>query len=262
MRIAYCILKTKEELLSFTRSLEIEKVFFNPLSQCLYKYKIVPQSIKKQALKKHKDALGDNFLCKVPCNNVELAYRYGLGWLNVELSNGESLLLGTRLVSLKQGVLGARNITSKHFSPYVSGCEYCKGDEKIAVYDASIFVKDWNKSILEQDFFSVPLKLKLKTIVSKFKSEGLFDFEMPFNRLSQEHKNIFLHGFKAYKFLKVGGRKGAIGDYLAWNGLYAIIYENLWQLDDREQICASKHYIKCPFCDNGFKKEIGFYFVD
>lgn len=251
--------KTKDELFEFTKSLNIKKIFFNPFSQWLYKYKIVPQSIKKQVLRKYKNVTGDNFYAKVPLDNVELAYKYGLGWLSVEVNSGENLILGTRLINLEYGILGARNITPKTFSLYVNGCTYCKGGQKLAIYDTSLFISDWNKSILEQGFFSVPLKLKIKAIVACFKNEGLFDFCIPFNKLSQEHKEIFLHGFKAYKFLKVGGRENALGDYLVWNGLHAIIYENLWQLDNAEQIRASKHYTKCPFCHDGFKKEIGFY---
>ena len=253
--------KTKEELFEFAKTLDIKKIFFNPLSQWLYKYKIVPQSIKKQVIKKHKVAVGDDFLCKVPCDSVELAYKYGLGWLSVELKSGTSLVLGTRLVSLKKGILGARVITPKHFSLYVSGCDYCRGSGKIAAYNASLFVNDWDRSILEEGFLSIPLKLKLKTIISRFKSEGLFDFEIPFKSLSREHKDIFLYGFKAYKFLKAGGRENALGDYLAWDGLYTLIHENLWQIDSAEQIRASKYNVKCPFCDDGFKREIGFYFM-
>lgn len=254
--------KTKDNLLEFAKSLNIKKVFFNPLSQWLYKYKIVPQSIKNQVFKKYKNAIGDNLLCKVPCDNLELAYKYGLDWLNVELDNGENLYLGTRLISFKHGILGTRNITPKHFSLYISCCDYCKGDGKLAAYDTSLFVNDWNKSILEQGFFLTPLKPKIKTIISRFKHEGLFDFELPFNKLSQEHKDIFLYGFKAYKFLKTGGRENAIGDYLIWDGLHALIYKNLWQLDNKDQIYMSKHHIKCPFCNDGFKKEIGFYILN
>ena len=251
--------KTKQELLEFAKTLDIKKIFFNPLSQWLYKYKVVPQSIKKQVIKKHKMAVGDDFLCKVQCDSVELAYKYGLGWLSVELNGGASLALGTRLVSLERGILGARVITPKHFSLYVSGCGYCRGSGEIASYDASLFVNDWSRGILEEGFLSIPLKLKLKTIISRFKNEGLFDFGIPFKSLSLEHKDIFLYGFKAYKFLKAGGRENALGDYLAWDGLYAIIHENLWQIDSAEQIRASKHNVKCPFCDDGFKREIRFY---
>ena len=46
---------------------------------------------------------------------------------------------------------------------------------------------------------------------------------------------------------------------MSWDGLYAIIHENLWQIDGAEQIRASKHNVKCPFCDDGFKREIRFY---
>ena len=251
--------KTKKELFEFAKTLDIKKIFFNPLSQWLYKYKVVPQSIKKQVIKKHKMAVGDDFLCKVPCDSVELAYKYGLGWLSVELNGGASLMLGTRLVSLEHGILGARVITPKHFSLYVSGCDYCRGSGEIAAYDASLFVNDWSRGILEEGFLSIPLKLKLKTVISRFKNEGLFDFGIPFKSLSLEHKDIFLYGFKAYKFLKAGGRENALGDYLSWDGLYAIIHENLWQIDGAEQIRASKHNVKCPFCDDGFKREIRFY---
>lgn len=254
--------KTQDKLFEFAKSLNIKKVFFNPLSRWLYKYKIVPQSIKKQIFKRYKNITGDNFLCKVPCDSVELAYKYGLGWLNVELDSGENLILGTRLISLKYGILGSRIITPQHFSLYISGCDYCKGSSRLTIYDTSLFINDWNKSILEKGFFSIPLKLKIKTTISRFKNEGLFDFNIPFNKLSQEHKEIYLYGFKAYKFLKVDGREKALGDYLTWNGLHALIYENLWQLDNADQVHASKHHIKCPFCNEGFKKEISFYTMD
>lgn len=252
--------KTKDELFNFAKSLQIKQVFFNPLSQWLYKYKIVPHSIKKQVFKKYKIIEGDNFLCKTPCDSIEQAYQYGLGWISVKLENNSNLVLGTRLVSLKHNILGGRVITPEYFSLYVNGCKYCQGSGKLFAYDASLFVNDWNRSIFDQTFFSIPLKLKLRTIISRFKSEGLFDFEVPFNMLSQEQKDIFLYGFREYKFLKVGGRENALGDYLMWNGLFSIIYENLWQINKAEQIRASKHEVKCPFCNDGFKKEIAFYY--
>lgn len=74
--------------------------------------------------------------------------------------------------------------------------------------------------------------------------------------MSEENKNIFLHGFKEYEFLKKNGRSNANGDYLRWEGLFYYIkdYLNFYS--------HSLKYIKCPFCTSGFKKEVDFYFYN
>jgi len=112
---------------------------------------------------------------------------------------------------------------------------------------------------LDKDFLKFPLKLQLKSVISKFAKEGLFDFIKPFNQLSQEEKNIFLFGFREYKFLKPKGKATTLSDYIQWQGLYAYIYQNLEKIDVETEIRNSKHDQMCPFCLKGFKKEVKFY---
>lgn len=89
----------------------------------------------------------------------------------------------------------------------------------------------------------------------------MFDFSKPFNKLNDHEKNVFLFGFNEYKFLKPKGKATTLGDYLQWNGLYSLIYDNLSKIHIRKKIKKSKHDQICPFCSKGFKKEVRYYTV-
>ena len=109
-------------------------------------------------------------------------------------------------------------------------------------------------------FLQFPLKLSFKQHCHKiFKRAGncMFDFTKPFSQLNNEEKNIFLFGFQNYKFLKSKGKKTTLGDYIKWQGLYSLIYDNLDKIEIETEIRNSKHNIICPFCVKGFNPKRG-----
>ena len=262
--------KTKKDLFSFVDSLDEVEITFNPYVADLFKYKIVPISIKKNKLKRLKklgldvdvnDYMKDEWKFRIKIKNIEKAYNFGNGWITVKTKNNQYELF-TRLVSIKNKLIGAPKITVNSFNLYLNSCCDCNGNGVRAAYKKKLIIKNENKSILDEGFLQFPLKLQLKSVVTKFLNEGLFDFTKPFNKLNSEEKNIFLFGFQNYKFLKPKGKKTTLGDYIKWKGLYSLIYDNLDKIQTEAQIRNSKHNVICPFCDKGFKKEVNFYIAN
>lgn len=253
--------KTFNKLFEYSSKIHIKNFYFNPLIEFLYKYPKVPISIKTKILKKHKSVSNskDDWLCRVPSNSLVEAYQKGLGIVFVVDSNGIESILSTRLISLKRKIIGTPIINAKTFSFYFNRCMYCNGNAKIDIYNKNLIVCDASKSILDTSFLKFKLNLKLKTIISKFKNEGLFDFTKSFDSLNNQERNIFLHGFREYEFLKPNGRINAKSDYVRWEGLYTYIYHNLDFIQNSQEIIDSKHQIDCPFCTKGLRKELQFY---
>lgn len=259
--------KTKEQLFDFAKNLNGIQIYFNPYVTELYKYKLVPLSIKKDKIK-HLKKLGfsvgakdfeiDEWSYRVKANDLENAYNFGNGWITI-VSDNFTYELFTRLVTVENKIIGTPKIDEKTFNLYLNSCIYCNGSFSKEVYDKNLIIADENKSILETGFFKSDIKINLKSTITKFQKENLFDFSKPFNKLSEDEKEIFLFGFYEYKFLKPKGRINAIGDYVKWQGLYSYTYENLKKIKIADIIKKSQHSEVCPFCTNGFKKEIEFY---
>ena len=259
--------KTKNELFEFVKNLGEVKISFNPYVTELYKYKIVPLSIKKAKIK-HLKKLGfkinskdfeiDEWNFRVDTDDLQKAYNFGNSWITIKSQN-MSYELFTRLVSIDYKIIGMPKIDERTFNLYLNSCTYCQGKAILDAYDIDLIIANKSKSILENGFFHSNIKINLKTIISRFKKENLFDFTKPFNTFSKEYQNIFLFGFKEYKFLKPKGRINTIGDYIRWQGLYRYIYDNLNKIDISDKIKQSKHSAKCPFCRSGFKQEIAYY---
>jgi len=253
--------KTKDKLFNFVNGLENFEIFFNPFSSDLYKYKIVPLSIKKERIKNLKklkfkvgvkDYLCDEWEYRVKIDDLQKAYSYGKGWITVK-TKSEKFELFTRVVSIKDKIIGSSKIDEKTFNLYLNSCIYCNANKKLYAYDKTLLIKDESKFILEKGFLQFDLKLNLKTIIKKFKDEELFDFTKPYNKLTIREKDIFLFGFKEYEFLKKGGRINAKGDYIRWEGLYRYIFDNINKIDIVDKILQSKHLEVCPFCKKSFK---------
>ena len=262
--------KTKKDLFAFVDSLGEVEIAFNPYVTDLFNYKIVPLSIKKDKLKHLKklglevginDYVVDEWQFRIKIKNIERAYNFGNGWITVKTKNNKYELF-TRLVSIDNKLIGTPKITENSFNLYLNSCCDCNGNGIRHAYKKKLIIKDENKSILDEGFLQFPLKLQLKSVVTKFLKEGLFDFTQPFSQLNNEEKNIFLFGFQNYKFLKSKGKKTTLGDYIKWQGLYSLIYDNLDKIEIETEIRNSKHNIICPFCVKGFKKEVSFYIAN
>ncbi|CAA6809684.1 MAG: Excinuclease ABC subunit A paralog of unknown function [uncultured Sulfurovum sp.] len=266
--------RTKKELFTFAKTLIDTKIFFNPYTSKLFKYKIVPLSIKKERLKHlkklkfniaTKDYEKDEWNYRVEIDNLEKAYNFGNGWVSIE-SEGTIYNLFTRFVSIKNKIIGSPTINEHTFNLYLNSCQYCKAKGTLEAYRENLIIADDKKSILEDGFLYPLVKIKLRDVrsaINKFKKEEIFDFSRPFNQFSEEEKNIFLFGFKEYKFLKPKGRVNALGDYISWKGLYYYVYENLSKVPNAKNIKESQYSKKCPFCDGvGIDKEVNYYLKD
>lgn len=269
---SFVYFKNKNYLFDFVSSLDNPSFSFNPFVAELYKFKTVPNSVRSKKIK-HLENLGfdidlmsnmNDWEFRVPTDDLEQAYIYGHGWITVVIGDKNRYELSTRLVSVKNQIIGSPHIDERTFNLYLNSCLYCKGMGYLSAYNRNIIIKNETLSINDADFFHFDIKLKLKGVINKFKKEGLFDFNKPFIDLSKLEKNIFLFGFHEYKFLKPKGRENATGDYIRWQGLFAYIYNEIDKIDivTSGKIRSSKYREKCPFCEKGICAEVSYYHVD
>jgi len=259
--------KTKNELFDFAKNLKDIEILFNPYVTELFKYKIVPLSIKQDKIK-HLKKLGFEINLKdfeikewdyrIKIDDIQKAYNFGNGWITVKSQN-ITYELFTRLVSINNKIIGTPKIDEKTFNLYLNSCIYCDGSYRKQAYDKGRIINDENKSVLDIGFFASNIKINLKSIVTRFQKENLVDFSKPFNKLSKEEKKIFLFGLREHKFLKPKAKGNAISDYIRWQGLYSYVYASLDKIKAKETIKNSQHTEVCPFCSNGFKNEIQYY---
>jgi len=262
--------KEKNDLLNFGQKINDIKISFNPYVTELFKYKTVPIGIKKEKIKhliklgfkvKAKDYEVNEWDYRVTTDSIEKAYTFGNGWVTIQ-NTEVHYELSTRLVSIKNRIIGTPTIDEKTFNLYLNSCIYCNGTNTQLTFDINSIIQNKNKSILEEGFFHNNIKFSLKSIISKFQKENLFDLTEPFSRLSKESKNIFLYGFKEYKFLKPKGNARATTDYIRWQGIYNYVQHDLKKSETLENIKKTKSYQSCPFCTKGFKNEVLYYYVE
>jgi len=259
-----------DKIQCFTSDKEDYDISFNPYTYELFTYRKVPLSLKKRKIIhlnnlgfniKNKDYLNDEWEFTVPAKDIETAYNFGDGWIVITYNN-KNYHFSTRLISLKDKIIGSPVIDEKIFNIYLNSCKYCNGESTKQVYDKQIIIADANKSILEKGFFNFVFTPSFKRVISKFQSEELFDFTKPFNTLSEEEENIFLYGFREYRFLKKNGKATKDSDYVEWKGLYSYIYHGLSKIKIADEIRRSQHRVQCPFCEVGINKEVDFYRID
>lgn len=266
--------KDKKSLLGLIENFITDKnsydIAFNPYTYELYTYKNVPLSIKKIKILhlkklgfklKNNDYLHDEWDFLVTAKDLETAYNFGNGWIVITYNNN-NYHFSTRLVSIEDKIIGSPTIDEQTFNTYLNNCQYCDGSNTKKIYDQRLIISDANKSILEKGFFNFIYKPSFKRVVNKFKIEELFDFTKPFNTLSDDEKNIFLYGFREYKFLKNNGNPSKESDYIEWKGLYSYIYHSLSKIKIADEIRRSQHEVKCPFCEVGINKEVNYYCID
>lgn len=266
--------RNKKDLLdrieTFIKDKEICEFFFSPYTYELYTYKKVPLSIKKRKILdlkkigfnlKETDYQNDEWDFLVPTEDIEKAYNFGNGWV-VVIYKDKKYHFSTRLISFKNKLIGSPHIDEKTFNIYLNSCQYCNGENTKNAYSKDLIIADNNKSIIDEGFFRFVYKRSFKRIVNKFKSEGLFDFTKPFNTLTEDEKNIFLYGFREYRFLKENGDPSKDSDYFEWKGIYSYIYHGLSGIKIANEIKKSQHEVKCPFCDIGINKEVDFYTIN
>ena len=269
-KVTHKYFKIKNELFSFVDSLKDAQISFNPYATELFKYKKVPLSIKKDRIKYFhklgfkvniKDFESNEWNYRVDINNLESGYNFGNGWVTIKSQN-QTYELFTRLVSIDNKIIGTPKIDEKTFNLYLNSCIYCDGKGTKQAYDINLIIDDKNKSIVESGFFHSNIKINLRNVITRFEKEDLFDLTKPYNQFSQEEQNIFLFGFREYKFLKANGKTNILSDYIEWKGIYSYIYHNLNKIKIAGEIKNSQYSEICPFCNNGFKKEVQYYHVE
>lgn len=268
-KLSHMYFASKDALFEFVGRLDgVSQISFNPYVNELYRYSKVPISIQRkvlQHLKKLKfktktSQVSENaWLVRVTSETLEQAYNFGHGWVTVHSGDSQYELF-TRLVSLQDQLVGSPKVTTATFNLYQNSCVYCHGKGVLKAYSESLIISDLQKTILEPEFWAFTFKPKIKGMVSKFAKEKLFDFFKPFNQLSEHEKAILFFGFKAYKFLKLGGKATTLSDYIEWKGIYWLL-EQLSPSEQVNQILNSCHDINCPFCKKGFNPEIEYYQV-
>jgi len=249
---------------------EEDIVMFNPYVVELYKYKKVPKSIKKEILTKLKDMnildRGINYYLNmnewetfIIAKNLEQAFNLGRGWIVIKKGN-KFIHYVNRLLSLNEFIIGSPIINEYIFNLYTNSCLYCQGKGFLESFSEDSLIKNYNKSITDKDLFKIPITLRVKSILEKFKKEELFDLLKPYNHMSNEEKNILFFGFKEYKFLKSKGNKNNLKDFIVWKGINFYIRE---YLQIHKQFNLKSDNIQCPFCKgSGFKKEVKFYYLN
>ena len=117
------------------------------------------------------DYVTDEWKFRIKIKNIEKAYNFGNGWITVKTKNNQYELF-TRLVSIKNKLIGTPKITVNSFNLYLNSCCDCSGNGIRAAYKKKLIIKNENKSILDEGFLQFPLKLQLKSIVTKFLNES------------------------------------------------------------------------------------------
>jgi len=110
----------------------------------------VPVSIKKERIKNLKklkfklnikDYLLGEWKYRVEIDSLQKAYSYGKGWITIQAQDNTYELF-TRVVSIKNNIIGSPKIDEKTFNLYLNSCIYCKGDTKLYVYDKDLIIRD------------------------------------------------------------------------------------------------------------------------
>lgn len=238
--------------------------FYNPFIQQLELHNKIPFSEKKKLLAAvsaktilHQD---DDWRCLVASKSLESAYLQGAGVVTIREQSGALSYHSIRLISLKDKVVDRVFPHQFAFNLYKNACKYCHGYGKILSYPLEDWIDD-TQSILDKSSLPFPLTKTLpKRTVSHFSlKEGLFDFSLPINQLSQDERNILFYGFKAYRFKKRNVKGDADYHYYEWEGLNSYIYDKRKQLALSSVFIDQVNWVDCPFCTCGFSSKINYY---
>ena len=148
------------------------------------------------------------------------------------------------------------------FNLYKNSCDYCEGYGYIKSYPFKQWIKR-SLSILDSSFIPYQVQKYIpKTAINRFYKEGLFDFSLPFNKLTKQEMNILLYGFKEYKFKKAGKLDDSESSFIEWRGLNSYVYRNSVKLSPKKDINTLLQFVECPFCSNGISNKSDYYNVD
>lgn len=244
---------------------KVSEFYYNPFFVFLEKFDRVPESIFKNVVKgidkNVVDYSGDVWKFRVRASSFEEAYVKGGGCVIVYADN-KYQYHAVRFVDPEGHVVDKVFPDKYAFNLYKNSCDYCGGYGYLKSYPFDKWIKR-SLSIFDDSFVPLPLnKIIPKATVKRFAKENLFDFSLPYNKLSSDECNILLYGFKAYKFKKNGKPENNESSYIEWRGLNSYIYRNAAKLSPGKDINALLEYHKCPFCSNGISKKSDNYMID
>jgi len=243
---------------------------YNPFVAYLERYPKVPASIRKTVLAdckgriKHLD--DDPWRTLVAADTFEEAFLKGGGIVATyqgSFSTPEKCqYYGVRLFSVKEKLVDGIYPAGFAFNLYRNACSHCGGYGHLKSYPLEKWI-DRRFSPLDPNMTSFGLnRVMPKSAISHFAKEGLFDFSVAPNLLTEEEYNILLYGFKAYRFQKPGKSGLVEDDFWEWRGLNSYIYNNTSKLSGGEDMNSKLTWRKCPFCDSGFRSTVTRYLYD
>jgi len=194
--------------------------------------------------------------------SVEVALNYGDGIVTV--NNGKKDFLYSRHIACLDCGISYRELAPNSFSfnsPYGS-CSDCEGLGEKKEIDINLVIPDWNKSINEEGLSPVgkPRQIwffnQLKVVAEKYN----FDFDTPLKNLSDEAKDVILHGTKEkIPFSYSYGNTKPVTYMHKFSGLINYLknyYESTSSNNIREWVESYMNTIACSTCNGGrLKKE-------
>tara|TARA_R110001583_G_scaffold151016_2_gene302972 strand:- start:5994 stop:9536 length:3543 start_codon:yes stop_codon:yes gene_type:complete len=240
--------------------------FYNPFVVFLEKYPIVPDSLIKETVKKIDKSLvvcsSNVWDYKVCALSFEEAYVKGGGVVIISTQDYKYQYHGVRLFSVRDRIADKVFPEKFAFNLYKNSCDYCEGYGYIKSYPFKQWIKR-SLSILDSSFIPYQVQKYIpKTAINRFYKEGLFDFSLPFNKLTKQEMNILLYGFKEYKFKKAGKLDDSESSFIEWRGLNSYVYRNSVKLSPKKDINTLLQFVECPFCSNGISNKSDYYNVD
>jgi excinuclease ABC subunit A len=194
--------------------------------------------------------------------SVEVALNYGNGIVMV--NNGKDDFLYSRHIACLNCGISYRELAPNSFSfnsPYGS-CSDCEGLGEKKEIDINLMIPDWNKSINEEGLSPVgkPRQIwffnQLEVVAKKYN----FDFNTPLKDLSEEMKDVILHGTKEkIPFSYSYGNTKPVTYMHKFSGLINYLrnyYESTSSNNIREWVESYMNTITCSTCNGGrLKKE-------
>ena len=194
--------------------------------------------------------------------SIEVALNYGNGIVVID-QNGKDEIYSRHLACLDCGI-SYRELAPNSFSfnsPYGS-CSDCEGLGVIKQLDVNLVIPDWNKSINQEGIAALgkPRQIwffnQLEAVAKKFN----FDFDTPLKDLTEEQKNLLLHGSTEKISFTYNYGKGKPVTYLhRFAGVMSYLknfYDTTTSNNIRQWVEAYMNTTTCPACGGGrLKKE-------
>lgn len=194
--------------------------------------------------------------------SIDVALNYGGGIVIVDTGK-EDKVYSRHLACLDCGI-SYRELAPNSFSfnsPYGS-CSNCEGLGEIKELDINLIIPDWDKSINEEAIAALgkPRAIWFFNQLEEIGKKYGFDFDTKLKDLTEEQKEILLHGTKDKIPFTYTYGKGKPVTYLhRFTGLLDYLknyYSTTTSASIREWVESFMNTVTCPVCNGGrLKKE-------